>query len=286
MPVARTLIITMVAMLAFAANSVLCRLALTKAGLDPVVFTAVRLASGAAMLAALLLWRNRRTAEPKAGNLLEHGNWRAAMALLVYAAAFSLAYISLPAGSGALLLFGAVQATMVVRGLMLGHRLRVGQWLGLAFALAGVAVLVAPGVAAPSPVGAVLMLLAGMAWGFYSLLGLKGGDALAATTGNFLRAAPIALGLALLFGQMRDSSADGLLYAVLSGAAASGLGYALWYRALTGLTPHQAASVQLSVPVITTLGAALTLGESITLRLILASGAVLGGIALVLRRKR
>lgn len=280
MPSPRTLSLTMAAMLAFAANSVLCRLALAKAGLDPLAFTLIRLASGAVMLTLLLAVRSKSR-----GSFQVSGNWRAAMALLIYAATFSLAYVSLPAGSGALLLFGAVQVTMIVRGLMLGHALKPGQWLGLVLALGGVAVLVSPGVSAPSPAGAFLMILSGIAWGFYSLLGLKSGDALAATTGNFLRASPIALGLALLLGHLAGIGGEGLLYAVLSGAVASGLGYALWYAALTGLTPHQAASVQLSVPVITALGATATLGEDITLRLILASLAVLGGIALVVGRK-
>lgn len=270
---ARTIVLTAIAMIAFAANSVLCRLALSRTGIDPAVFTLTRLVSGAAAMWLLtLIFR---------GGGGVGGSWRAALALLAYAAAFSFAYVSLPAGTGALLLFGAVQGTMIAKGLLAGERLAVKQWGGLALALAGLGLLVAPGVAAPAPAGALLMAAAGIAWGIYSLLGRRSADPLAATAGNFLRAAPLALALAAPFLAQADWPATGLVYAVLSGALASGLGYALWYGALPGLTAASAASVQLSVPVITAFGGVLFLHETVSLRLVLASLAILGGIALV-----
>ena len=271
----RAFVLTTITMFAFAANSVLCRLALARDAIDPGSFTLVRIASGVAMLWALVALTRRDHA-------VVGGSWRGAFALFVYAAAFSFAYISLPAGVGALLLFGAVQATMIITGLARGERLVSLQWLGLALALAGLAALVAPGVAAPPAAGAALMLAAGIAWGAYSLLGRGASDAFAATAGNFLRATPFAILLAAATARGVHATAAGLVYAVLSGAIASGLGYTLWYAALRGLTAAQAASVQLSVPVITAIGGALALGETITARLGVSSVAVLGGVALVI----
>ncbi len=274
-----TIAITTVAMVAFAANSVLCRLALAQTGIDPASFTLVRIGSGALMLALLFGVRSR--------SLSVAGSWRAALALFAYAAAFSFAYVLLPAGAGALLLFGAVQATMVVTGLVRGERMTPGQWLGLVLAVGGLAALVAPGVSAPAPLGAALMLAAGVAWGAYSLMGRVNANPLAATSGNFLRATPIAIVVALpTFSAPHP--ALGLVYAALSGALASGVGYAVWYAALPRLTAAEAASVQLSVPVITAVGGALFLAEAPTLRLVLASSTVLGGIGLVIlsRSKR
>lgn len=269
----RTIALTVIAMLAFAANSILCRSALVQSGVDPASFTLVRIVSGAAMMWAICAVA--RPGRPTAGS------WRAALALFAYAAAFSFAYVSLPAGVGALLLFGAVQATMVITGIVKGEHLTPGRWLGLTLALAGLATLVAPGVSAPPLVGAILMLGAGVAWGAYSLLGRRSADPLGATAGNFLRAVPMALVLALPL--IRETPPlIGLTYAVLSGAAASGLGYTIWYAALPGLSAAEGASVQLSVPVITALAGAALLAEPITLRLGIASMAVLGGIALVI----
>ena len=222
-----TIAITTVAMVAFAANSVLCRLALAQTGIDPASFTLVRIGSGALMLALLFGVRSR--------SLSVAGSWRAALALFAYAAAFSFAYVLLPAGAGALLLFGAVQATMVVTGLVRGERMTPGQWLGLVLAVGGLAALVAPGVSAPAPLGAALMLAAGVAWGAYSLMGRVNANPLAATSGNFLRATPIAIVVALpTFSAPHP--ALGLVYAALSGALASGVGYAVWYAALPRLT--------------------------------------------------
>jgi drug/metabolite transporter (DMT)-like permease len=208
--------------------------------------------------------------------------------LLAYAGCFSFAYLTLSSGTGALLLFGAVQATMILRGLAGGEKLSTIQWLGLALAFVGLAALMAPGLTAPEPLGAVLMIAAGIAWGAYSILGRSSKTgALGATAGNFLRATPIAALLAIattLSGHM-GLDQTGMIYAVASGALASGLGYAIWYHVLPALNAATAASIQLSVPVITALGGALILGEEITLRLSLASLAVLGGIALVVRAK-
>ena len=274
-PSSRTLALTAVAMVAFAANSVLCRLALAHGSIDPASFILVRIASGAAMLWLIL------SLSGNSGDV--QGSWRGALALFGYAAAFSFAYVALSAGTGALLLFGAVQATMVTMGLLRGDRLGGLQWLGFILALAGLAALVAPGVAAPPFVSACLMLAAGMAWGFYSLLGRGAKDPMNATGGNFLRALPMAVILsaaAAMFGA--HLTLPGFAYAVLSGAVASGLGYTIWYAALPGLSPAQGASVQLSVPAITALGGALFLNEAISLRLAVSSLAILGGIALVI----
>ncbi|MDH4583396.1 DMT family transporter [Pseudomonas sp. BN415] len=277
MPAARTLLLTALAMLAFAGNSLLCRLALKETAIDAVSFTAIRIASGALML--WLLLRLRHTP------LASAGNWRAALALFVYAAAFSYAYLQLDAGAGALLLFGAVQLCMVVFGLLRGERLNPRQALGFTLATGGLVVLLLPGATAPPLVGGLLMLLAGLAWGVYTLLGRQAGLPLAATAGNFIRALPFAALLLLPFIGQLTLDLPGLVYALLSGALTSGIGYAIWYSALPGLGALQAASVQLSVPVLAALGGALLLGETISLRLALVSLAVLGGIALVLRAK-
>ena len=212
------------------------------------------------------------------------GNWPSALALFAYAAAFSYAYVSLPAATGALLLFGAVQATMIGYGLWLGERLLLRQWLGLLCAFAGLGGLLLPGLSAPPPVGAALMLGAGVAWGVYSLRGRATGDPTRVTSGNFLRAAPMAVLLSLA--TVRWSAVDlaGLGYALASGALASGVGYAVWYTALRGLKATSAATLQLSVPVLAALGGIVFLGEAVTGRLLLASAAILGGIALVMAR--
>jgi drug/metabolite transporter (DMT)-like permease len=271
--------LTALTMMAFAANSLLCREALRHTAIDPASFTLIRIGAGAVVLALLARWR----CEGRKG-----GNWGSALALVGYAVAFSFAYLSLSAGTGALLLFGAVQVTMIGRGLLAGERLRPAQSAGLLLALAGLVGLLAPGLSAPHPLGAGLMIVAGIAWGLYSLRGRGESDALAANAGNFLRGVPLAGAAFLAFAVLGAPSIDtpGLLLALASGGVASGMGYALWYVAVRGLPATHAATVQLSVPVITALAGAALLGESLSLRLGLASMAVLGGIALVVLRRR
>lgn len=265
-------------MIAFAGNSLLCRLALKNTGIDAATFTAIRLVSGAMTL--WLLTNVRR--DERAGS----GNWLSAFALFAYAAGFSFAYITLPAATGALLLFGAVQVTMISHGIWKGERLRGLQFAGLTLAFGGLVGLLLPGFSAPPLMGAVLMLGAGMGWGIYSLRGRAGGAPIKVTTGNFLRAAPIAIVLCLLNFDHLSLDSAGMLYAVCSGAFASGIGYAIWYTALPALKATHAATIQLSVPVLAALGGIVFLVEPITLRLVLASLAILGGIALVIVERR
>ncbi|WP_217474582.1 DMT family transporter [Stutzerimonas stutzeri] len=274
---ARTLLLTALAMLAFAGNSLLCRAALRDSQIDPASFTALRLFAGALVLWLLLRTRKRATTVP--------GNWAGACSLFIYAAAFSYAYLHLDAGAGALLLFGAVQLSMITWGLFKGERLHRLQLVGLVLAAAGLVALLLPGASTPSLSASLLMVLAGVAWGAYSLLGKGTPDPLAATAGNFIRTLPIAAMLCLLaLGSLEWDSA-GVLYALLSGGITSGIGYAIWYAAMPGLAAIQAASVQLSVPLLTALAGSALLGETLTGRLILAGVAILGGIALVLRYK-
>jgi drug/metabolite transporter (DMT)-like permease len=269
----RVLALTSLAMLAFAGNSLLCRFALQQTQIDPASFTTIRLASGA--VALWLIVRLRQGARDGRGNLTS------ALALFAYAACFSFAYIDLTAATGALLLFGAVQATMIGVGVWRGDRLRGRQIAGVALAVTGLIGLLLPGFAAPPPGSAALMLLAGVAWGVYSLRGRGAGDPTSVTAGNFLRAAPVAFVLSLLLAREMSLDRAGVLYAVASGALTSGVGYAIWYSALPFLSTATAAVVQLCVPVITTLGGLALLAEPITPRVILSSGAILGGVALV-----
>ncbi len=270
---ARVLGLTALAMIAFAANSLLCRLALRETSIDPASFTAIRLVSGA--LALLLVVRMR-------GGSVRTGSWMSALALFVYAAAFSFAYVSLPAATGALLLFGAVQVAMVGHGLWRGERLRGWKLAGFVSALAGLVGLLLPGVSAPPPIGASLMLSAGIAWGVYSLRGRGVGDATRATAGNFLRTVP-AVAVLMLLAPHGALDRAGIAYAIASGALASGLGYVVWYSVLPALRSTSAATVQLSVPLLAAIGGIAFLGEPVTPRLLLAGAAVLGGIALVVR---
>jgi drug/metabolite transporter (DMT)-like permease len=205
--------------------------------------------------------------------------------LFVYAAGFSFAYVTLTASTGALLLFGAVQATMIGHGIWMGERLLSRQVVGLVLALGGLVGLMAPGLSAPPLPGSLLMLVAGMAWGIYSLRGKGMGDPLNVTTGNFLRALPLVAVLSILRHNGTALDSAGIWYAFLSGALASGIGYAIWYTALPAMKATTAATVQLSVPVLAALGSIAFLGESVTLRLVLASIAILGGIALVVLEK-
>lgn len=278
MPQARTTVLTVLAMTAFAGNSLLCRYALSKTDIDPASFTVIRLLAG-----AVVLWLVVRVRAPSRRG---GGDWLSALALFAYAAGFSFAYISLPAATGALLLFGAVQVTMVGHGFWRGERLRGWQVAGLVLAFAGLVGLLLPGLSAPPLQSALLMLGAGIGWGVYSLRGKGAGDATGVTAGNFLRTLPIAL--MLLPWMLRNVSLDGagIWCAIASGALASGVGYAIWYTALTSLRATTAATVQLSVPVLAALGGVAVLAEPVTMRLVLASVAVLGGIALVILQAR
>lgn len=275
--IARTALLTTLAMLAFAGNSLLCRIALRDTAIDAASFTAIRLASGALILAALLMLRGKR---PTAG-----GSWPMAAMLFAYAVGFSFAYRDLTAATGALLLFGAVQFTMTGYGLWTGERIRGLKLIGLLLALGGLVWLLLPGLAAPPPLAAALMLAAGAAWGVYSLLGRGAGDPTAATGGNFLRTLPFAAALMLAATTTGTTDRTGMFYALLSGAVTSGLGYVLWYAALPRLRPSSAATVQLSVPAIAALGGAMLLAEPVTMRLLVASVAILGGIALTIRAR-
>jgi drug/metabolite transporter (DMT)-like permease len=280
----RVALLTLLAMLAFAGNSLLTRAALRDTAIDAASFTAIRIVSGAVALWALVRIRNGSTPVVRAGS------WGSALALFAYAAAFSLAYLSLTAATGALLLFAAVQVTMIGVGLVRGERLTALQGAGLVLAFAGLVGMLLPGLSAPPLAGALLMVVAGAAWGAYSLRGrratLRGTDATTETAGNFVRAAPMALALLgvawAVTGALHVDPA-GVCLALASGALTSGMGYALWYAALRGLTAATAASVQLSVPVITAVAGVVLLSEPLTARLVLASAAVLGGIALVIR---
>lgn len=268
------------AMLAFAGNSLLCRLALKSTGMDATSFTSIRLVAGALVLWLILRWRQTHSTATEAA-----GDWCSAAALFVYAAGFSWAYVSLSAATGALLLFGAVQVTMMGWALYRGEPFKTLQWFGLLLACAGLVVMLLPGAETPSWPMALLMLLAGAAWGIYSLRGARSKDFMAATAGNFWRASVLALVLTLVIMPTLRLNLTGVLYAVLAGAVASGVGYALWYSVMGQISTTTAASVQLTVPVIAALGAVLWLGEPLTERLFWCASAVLGGVALVIQAK-
>jgi drug/metabolite transporter (DMT)-like permease len=268
------LMLTGLAMIAFAGNSLLCRMAFVHTRIDAASFTSIRLLSG-----AVVLWL---IVSAKGEKISDAGSWRSALALFAYAACFSFAYTSLSASTGALLLFGAVQATMIGFGLWQGERLRRRQLAGLALAAAGLFALLLPGLSAPPLLPALLMVGAGMAWAVYSLRGKGNTNPTLTTAGNFLRAVPFAAGLSVATLSHLSIDVAGTLYAMASGALASAVGYAIWYTALRGLHATSAAAVQLSVPVIAALGGVALLGEAVTLRLVLTSTAILGGIALIL----
>ena len=269
-------------MIAFASNSLLCRAALKQTSIDAASFTFVRVFSGAVVLWLVTNLRRmiRTTRDVGVG-----GNWISALALFLYAAGFSFAYVDVAAGTGALLLFGAVQATMILWGLHKGERLRAIQIVGLVVAMTGLVVLLFPGLSAPPLFGSILMLGAGVAWGIYSLRGKRERNPVTATTGNFVRAVPFAAAVSIIFLRWLDLDIAGVIYAILSGAITSGLGYVIWYSVLPSLKAASAATVQLSVPVLAAAGGILLLGEPLTLRYLLASVAILGGIALVVLEK-
>lgn len=267
-------------MVAFAANSLLCRGALAAGSIDAYSFTAIRVASGAFTLGLIALLSGRHS------EVRDHGSWESAAALLGYALAFSIAYLTLDAGTGALILFGSVQVTMILGGLLRGEQPPPRRWLGLALAGGGLVYLLLPGASAPDPFGGVMMLGAGVSWGVYSLRGREAPRPLLATARNFGLALPMAVVALLLGWGAYHAEFKGVLLAVLSGGVASGLGYSLWYRALRGLTATSAAIVQLSVPVIAAIGGILLFQEIATMRLLIAGIVTLGGIAIAVTAKR
>jgi drug/metabolite transporter (DMT)-like permease len=275
-PGLRIVALTAATLVCFAANSLLCRAALAPRLADPATFTAVRLASGALAMALFVAAARRRR---PAG-----GSWGAAITLFLYAVAFSLAYVRIGAGVGALLLFAAVQVTMVGWTALRGARPRPAQVLGVAVALAGLAWLAAPGASAPDAAGAALMLAAGVAWGAYSLLGRGARDPIAVTAHNFVLALPLAAALGAGIARHASATPGGVALAAASGALASGGGYSLWYAVVPSLGATRAAAVQLAVPVLAGLGATAFLGERLTPRIAVAAVAILSGIALTLRR--
>jgi drug/metabolite transporter (DMT)-like permease len=275
----RTTLLTALALVAFAANSLLCRLALGSAAIDAGSFTALRLAAGAVLLCAVVAATEGARAAGRAGS------WRSGLALFLYAAPFSFAYRSLSAGTGALVLFGAVQVTMIAAGLRGGDRPHRLEWVGLAVAIVGLVALVMPGLRAPAPLGCLLMALAGVAWGVYSLRGRAVPRPVAVTAGNFLRAVPFAVAVGALFLRTAHVTPHGATLAVVSGAVTSGLGYVVWYAALRGLSATRAATVQLAVPALAALGGVLVLDERLTGRLLTSAALILGGVAIALRAR-
>ena len=273
---ARVLLLTLLALVAFALNSILCRLALGERSIDAASFATLRLGSGALVLWLVLRLHGGRPA----------GSWAGGLALALYAVPFTFAYLLLGVGTGALVAFGCVQAIMITAGLREGERPHQREWLGLLLALGGLVYLVAPGLTAPAPVGSVLMAIAGSAWAVYSLLGRGTTSPVAATAGNFLRAFPFALLVSLAFLRDAHLSPRGAILAVVSGAITSGLGYVIWYAALRGLTATRAATAQLAVPALAGAGGVLLLGEPVTMRLVLAALFILGGVALALQARR
>ena len=273
----KIIICTILAIIAFAANSVLCRLALGEGAIDAASFTCIRLLSGIAILALILVLNtyDKNAAQSK-------GSWKSACMLFIYATAFSFAYISLDTGTGALVLFAAVQFTMIAAALLAGHKLRVSELLGMLSAFSGFVYLVFPSLSTPSLMGFMVMSLAGIAWGFYTLAGKKSQQPLRDTAFNFFRTLPfIAVLIACSFQQVSVST-NGIVLAVLSGAIASGIGYTIWYIALRGLTAIQAAVLQLLVPVIAAFGGIIFANEKLSLHLSLSSLMILGGILLII----
>jgi drug/metabolite transporter (DMT)-like permease len=277
-----TVALTAVTLIAFAANALLARLALEGPAIDPASYTTLRLASGALVLWLIVTLSKRPRAPAPVSESVRRGRWLSASMLFLYAITFSVAYLTVEAGTGALILFGAVQVTMIGAGILAGHRPNVLEWTGLVVAFVGLVYLVSPGLTAPDPVGAGLMAVAGLAWGVYSLRGRGSSDPVGDTAANFIRAVPFAVAASLIAVAWLDITARGVWLALASGVVASGLGYVIWYAALRGLTATRAAIVQLAVPVIAAAGGVLLLAEPLTWRLTLASVIVLGGVALAI----
>ena len=273
--------LTGLTLVAFAANSLLCRMALGDSLIDPASFTTLRLVSGALVLIPIS-WMSGEAR----GSHTSKGSWASGVALFTYAAAFSLAYVSLNTGMGALILFGAVQVTMLGSALKSGERLALVQWVGSAAAIGGLIYLVLPGISAPDPLGALLMCVSGVAWGVYSVRGKGVSAPVSMTASSFLRSTPLAIVISVVAFAHIDLEPTGILLALISGGVTSGLGYVLWYKALRSLTTTQASVVQLMVPVLAAFGGVAFLSEQLSFRLISGSVIILGGVALaVVKRK-
>jgi len=275
-----TAAVTVLVLIAFAANSLFCRLALAEPIIDPASYTAVRLITAAVALWTIVVLRRDRFFA-KSG-----GSWISAAILFLYAVTFSFAYISLSAGTGALILFAAVQITMIAAGLYTGERPGILEWVGLLIAIAGLIYLVSPGVTAPSSAGSVLMATAGVAWGVYSLRGRAAGNPVRVTTDNFLRTVPLAMAVVLLRLPLLSITPRGILWAALSGSITSGLGYVMWYAVLPRLTATRAATLQLAVPVLAAIGGVIVLSEAVSLRLVISAVVILGGVGLAISYRK
>jgi drug/metabolite transporter (DMT)-like permease len=275
----RLALLTIAALAGFASNSLLCRSALLDRSIDPVTFTSIRIISGAITLWLLTLFRRGESGSGR-------GSWASAFALFAYALTFSLAYVRLTAATGALILFAVVQLTMMISAFRAGERLRPLQWVGFFLALGGLLILCAPGVRAPAPDAAIFMTLAGVAWGLYTLRGRGSVRPLFDTSGNFLRAAPMALAVSLLAISSLHATPRGALLAAMSGAIASGVGYSFWYAVVPHIPAARAAVLQLTVPALAAIGGVALLGESVTSRLLLGAIATLGGVALSILGRR
>jgi len=268
------------ALIAFAANSVLCRLALGEGIIDASSFTAIRLFSGiVTLLIILFITKQNNNIEA-----IQKGSWSASFFLFLYAITFSFAYVTLTTGTGALILFGSVQITMIIYSIVTGHRLHSSEWIGVILAFVGFIYLILPDIATPSMMGFVLMSISGIAWGLYTLKGRGSKNPLIDTTYNFTRTLPLLAILVILILSFNSQhfSTKGIILAILSGSIASGIGYTIWYSALRGLTAMQAAVLQLLVPVIAAMGGVIFVSEAITIRLIIAASMILGGIACVI----
>jgi len=267
--------LTSIALVAFAANSVLCRIAFQGGSIDPISFTSIRLVAGALVLICI----TRLTREGgKKPSLVK--SWRSGLALFTYAISFSLAYLSLTAGTGALLLFGAVQLTMIITALRSGEQMSGGQWIGSSIAIIGLVYLLLPGISTPSPKGAMLMVLSGIAWAAYTIAGKGVTTPIAMNAGNFLWAAAMSLIVSILTFSQTSFETKGLLLAVISGGLTSGIGYAIWYKVLPSLSTTQASMLQLLVPPLATIGGVLFITEPFTARIAISSVLILGGVGL------
>lgn len=284
MTLPRLFLLTLFTMLCFAGNSVFGRLALSTTSIDPSSYTFVRLVCGALVLCVLVIFREKISLRQLLPS--NRASWFSSLALFVYASAFSFSYADLTTATGAVLLFGAVQATMIGYGVMRGEPLAILQWLGVVISVAGFIGLMLPGIEAPELLPSMVMFISGVAWGVYSLRGQGADKPLMSTAINFIGATAISAVLITVCWSQVIFDRDGFIYAALSGGLTSAIGYAVWYQVLPWMRSVHAASVQLTVPVLTAVGGVLFVAEPLTLKLVLASAAILGGIALVILSKR